>query len=379
MTHPASRSGILVCLAAVVLGLSGCQWQGLNSVSLPGTEGGGPGSFEVKAELPDITNIERNSRVRVGDVTVGNVTNIELQGWHALVTMRLNGDVDLPANATAKVGQTSLLGSLHIELAPPTDNAPEGHLADGAVIPLAASGSFPTTEQTLAAISLLLNGGGLSQLRDITEASAAVLADGGGENLRRLLEQLTTFTGQLNAQTQDIITAADGINALAGNLAANQPVIDKALEVVPKAAEVLAAERDKLAESLDKTGQLAALTNATLGPTKDALVQQLNDLAPILKSLADAGPALTRSFDVLATFPYPREVLKKTQRGDYLNLSLVLDLTLSRLDGAILTGTRFEGKLTEWELQWGRTIGMTPSPYTAANPIVVPYHFVQGS
>ena len=70
--------------------------------------------------MPNVTNIQPNSRVRVGDVTVGNVTKVELQGWHALVTMRLNGDVVLPANATAKVGQTSLLGSLHIELAPPT-------------------------------------------------------------------------------------------------------------------------------------------------------------------------------------------------------------------------------------------------------------------
>ena len=60
--------------------------------------------------MPDVDNIEPNSRVRVGDVNVGNVTKIERQGWHALVTMALNGDVELPANATAKVGQTSLLG-----------------------------------------------------------------------------------------------------------------------------------------------------------------------------------------------------------------------------------------------------------------------------
>ena len=53
----------------------------------------------------------------------GTVTKIEREGWHALVTMRLNSDVDVPANATIKLGQTSLLGSLHIELAPPPDFA----------------------------------------------------------------------------------------------------------------------------------------------------------------------------------------------------------------------------------------------------------------
>ena len=87
--------------------------------------------------MPDVNNIQPNSRVRVADVTVGHVTKIERQGWHALVTMQLNGDVVLPANATAKFGQTSLLGSLHIELAPPTDEPPRGQaaqrLADPAV------------------------------------------------------------------------------------------------------------------------------------------------------------------------------------------------------------------------------------------------------
>ncbi len=89
--------------------------------------------------MPDVDNIEPNSRVRVGDVNVGNVTKIERQGWHALVTMRLNGDVELPANATAKMGQTSLLGSLHIELAPPTDVPPQGRLHDGSLIPLSTA------------------------------------------------------------------------------------------------------------------------------------------------------------------------------------------------------------------------------------------------
>ena len=51
---------------------------------------------------------------------------------------------------------------------------------------------------------------------------------------------------------------------------------------------------------------------------------------------------------------------------------------LSRIDSALFTGTRFEGDLTELELQWGRTIGQLPSPYTAANPLVVPYHSDQG-
>ena len=49
-------------------------------------------------------------------------------------------------------------------------------------------------------------------------------------------------------------------------------------------------------------------------------------------------------------------------RGDYANLTAVIDLTLSRIDAGFFTGTRLEGNLTELEMQWGRTIGQTAQP-----------------
>ena len=165
----------VVAAALVVASLSvlpGCEWRGLNSLSLPGTEGTDDGSYTIQAQLPDVVTIQQNTRVRVGDVNVGNVTKIEVQDWHALVTMRINGDVHLPANSTAKVGQTSLLGSMHIELAPPTGQAPQGQLREGSLIPLANAATYPTTEQTLASVSVLLNGGGLGQLQEINQTFA---------------------------------------------------------------------------------------------------------------------------------------------------------------------------------------------------------------
>ena len=62
-------------------------------------------------------------------------------------------------------------------------------------------------------------------------------------------------------------------------------------------------------------------------------------------------------------------------RGDFANITLVIDLTLSRIDSGLFTGTRWEGNLTELEMQWGRTIGQMPSPHTAGNPLIAPYHF----
>ncbi|OBC12000.1 mammalian cell entry protein [Mycobacterium sp. 852013-50091_SCH5140682] len=368
-----------VAVTALSMLLSGCgAWRGLNSVPMPGTEGDGTGAFTVQAQMPDVNNIQQNSRVRVGDVNVGTVTNIERQGWHALLTMRLNGDVQLPANATATIGQTSLLGSLHIELAPPFGEPAEGRLHEGSLIPLASGGGYPSTEQTLAAVSLLLNGGGIGQIQDITTAFSTAFA--GRENdLKSLIAQLDTFIQNTNAQTDDIIAATDSLNNLVSDFSEQKPVIDKALNTIPDALAVIKDQRSKLADALDQLGKFSALAADSANQTKDALVQELKDLGPVLKSLADSGPALTRSLSFFSVYPFSQDTLSKWFRGDYANLTAIIDLTLSRLDSSFLTGTRWEGDLTELEMQWGRTIGQLPSPYTAGNPLVVPYHLNQGS
>ena len=333
--------------------------------------------------MPDVDNIEPNSRVRLNDVTVGNVTKIERQGWHALVTMELNGDVQLPANATAKLGQTSLLGSLHIELAPPTDVPPQGRLHDGSLIPLSSGSNYPSTEQTLAAISLLLNGGGISHVQDITEAFSTAWT-GREADLRSLIEQLDVFIGYVNDQKGDIIAANESLNNLVGQFAEQKPVVDKALKTIPDALAVLKDQRENLADALAQLGKFSALAADSVNQTKESLVAELKDLGPVLEQLANAGPALTRALSFLPTFPFPKETLQNWIRGDYANLSLIVDLTLSRIDQGLFTGTRFECDLTDLELLWGRTIGQLSSPCTAGNPyipgnpLIVPYHWDQG-
>jgi phospholipid/cholesterol/gamma-HCH transport system substrate-binding protein len=367
--------------ALVVVALSGCgalrDFRGANSFPLPGTEGGGPGHYTIQAQLPDVQNLRQNSRVRVNDVTVGNVTKIDRQGWHALLTMTIDGNVHLPANATATLGQTSLLGSLHIELAPPKNAPPKGQLRDGSLIPLASAGAYPSTEQTLGAVGLVVNGGGLGQAQDIVKALSTAFT-GREQDLRSLIGQLDKFVSYLNDQKDDLIAAADSLNNLVGQLAAQKPVIDEALKMLPHALTVLKDERENLADALGQLGKFGALAADSINKTKTNLVKVVDDLGPVLQAAADSGPSLTRSLDGLVAYPFPKSNVPNWIRGDYANLTGVFDLTLSRLDSSFLTGTFLEGELTELELQWGRTIGQLPSPYTARNPLIVPYHFNQG-
>ena len=341
---------------------------------LPGTEGGGDGSYVIQAQLPDVVTIQQNTRVRVADVNVGNVTKIEVQDWHALVTMRIDGGVHLPANSTAKVGTTSLLGGMHIELASPTDQPPQGELGNGSVIPLSSAGTYPTTEQTLASVSILLNGGGLGQLQEINQAFAKAM-EGREADLRSLLSQLDLFIAQLNEQTDDIITASENLNSLVGQVAANDETVDKALTTIPQALAVLADSRQKIADAVDALGKFSAIATDTVNQTKEVVRGEPSQHGAGAAGVGERRARLTKGLDFLSTYPWVKSTIPNWFRGDFANITLVIDLTLSRLDAGLFTGTRWEGDLTELEMQWGRTIGQMPSPYTAGNPLIAPYRW----
>jgi phospholipid/cholesterol/gamma-HCH transport system substrate-binding protein len=246
------------------------------------------------------------------------------------------------------------------------------------VIPLASASAYPSTEQTLGALSLVLNGGGLGQLQDITQALSTAFA-GRELDLRSLIQQLDKFTAYLNDQKGDIIAALDSFNNLVGQLAEHKPALDKALKTIPDALAVLRDERVKIGDAFDVLGRNAGGPAAdVLEQTKENLLKELGDVGPVAQSLANSGLALTRGLDYLTVPLFSKPPVAKWIRGDYGNLTGVFDLTLSRLDSSFFTGTRWEGNLTELELQWGRTLGVMPSPYTARNPLVAPYHFNQG-
>src|SRR5882762_7046699 len=125
------RKALAITSGAVLL--TGCQFGGLNSLNMPGTAGHGDGSYKITVELPDVATLPQNSPVMIDDVTVGSVSGIEAMQrpdgtFFAAVKLSLDGNVNLPQNSTATVAQTSLLGSQHVELAPPADQSGEGKL-----------------------------------------------------------------------------------------------------------------------------------------------------------------------------------------------------------------------------------------------------------
>jgi phospholipid/cholesterol/gamma-HCH transport system substrate-binding protein len=307
----------------------------------------------------------------VADVFVGTVRYIELKNWVATLTLRIQKGVQLPTNATAKIGQTSLLGSQHVELAvPPTPSAQL--LKDGDTIPLNNSSAYPTTERTLATIATVLHGGGIPNL-DVIQNEVYNMLTGRADQFRDFLGKLDTFVTRLNEQREDITRAIDSTDRLLAYVGPRSEVLDRVLTEIPPLIKHFADTRDLFINAVESTGRLAGEADQTLSAARENLHSDLQLLQRPLKQLGRAAPYVAGALTVALSAPFPIDNVQKVIRGDYINLGGYLDLTLSALDNALLTGTGLSGSLRALEQSWGRDPAtMIPDVRFTTNPNNVP-------
>ncbi len=314
---------------AVAVAATGCGFHGIYSLPLPGAVGNGGHTYTVRVELADVLDLVPYSAVKVNFATVGHVRDIRLVGRHAEVSCQLEDSVLLPANAVARVAQTSLLGEKFVEIEPPRGEAPRGRLANGDVIPLARTDTDATVEEVLGALSLLLNGGGLAQLHTITSELNKALSGHEGA-ARDLLGELTTFIGSLDAQKVQITRAIDGMDHLAATVRSPESALTGALAQMPDALGILADDRSRLTTMLTSLQQLSDVAVRVINGSRDDLLANLRALQPTLAKLAEVGTIIPDTLQVIMTYPTADSV-EHEYFGDYGNLALTVDLSSTSL------------------------------------------------
>ncbi|MBU8810718.1 virulence factor Mce family protein [Mycolicibacterium goodii] len=364
-------------LAAAALVLTSCgQWRGVANVPLPGGPGTESGSMTLYVQMPETLALNANSRVRVRDVFVGRVRKIELINWVPTLTVDIKPGIELPKNTLAKIGQTSLLGSQHVELNPP-ENPSSEMLRNGDTIPLAQSSAYPTIERTLAGISGILTGGGIPNI-EVIQTEVFNILNGRADQIREFLNRLDTFTDELNQQREEITRAIDSTNRLLNIVSQRNETLDRVLTEFPPLIQHFAETRDLFADAVTALGRLSAAADETLSGSNANLHTNLQNLQRPLKQLGRAAPYLVGALKLILTVPFNIDNIPKAIRGDYINVSLKLDLTLSSVDNAFLSGTGLSGMLRALEQAWGRDpatmipdVRFTPNPHDApGGPLV---------
>lgn len=323
------RLAVVALVAAV--GLSGCGLQSIQEVPLPGGASLGDNPYTVTALLSNVVDLVPNASVRTNDVPVGVVREVRLapDGWTAEVTMEVNGDVMLPANAIARLRQTSLLGEKFVELANPAIGAPQGRLQNGAVIPLDRTDVGAQVEEVLGALSLLLNGGGVEKIQTISRELNAALSGNEGQ-IRALLDNLNVFVGTLDQQRADIVRALDSVDRLAATLVTQRAKIANVIDNLQPGLDVLNQQRGLLVGTLQALQRLSVVGTDVINRAGQNTVADLTALQPILGNLVAAGDALPGSLQILLTIPFADNALNVI-KGDYTNIDVTLEISLQAL------------------------------------------------
>ncbi|WNV90913.1 MCE family protein [Umezawaea sp. Da 62-37] len=327
----AARTRIAAAVLASAALLAGCGsggFDGVYTMPLPGGADLGDRPYRVKVRFKDVLDLVPQAGVKVDDVAVGKVEGIDLapDGWTAEVTVAVNGDVVLPANSVAKLRQSALLGEKYVELAKPASGTDQGRLADGNVIPVDRTNRNPEVEEVFGALSLLLNGGGVAQLQNISRELNTAL-EGNEPEIRSLLTNVNTLVTELDGHKAEITRALDGVNRLGGTLNAQQGQIAGVLDDLEPGLKVLSDQRTQLVTLLQSLDELSGVAVDTVDKSKADLVADLKALSPTLQKLAEAGTNLPNAFQLLLTYPFPDAAVDGI-KGDYTNLYADIDLDL---------------------------------------------------
>lgn len=328
-------------MAAVTLLVTGCQFSGMNSLDMPGTTGHGAGSFVITVELPNVSSLPQNSPVKVDDVTVGSVSGVKAMqrndgSFYAAVQLSLARQVDLPANTVVRVAQTSLLGSQHIELAAPDTTPAVGRLSSGTTVPISQAANYPTTEDVLSSLGIVVSKGNLGALQDITDELYAAVVGRAGE-FDGLIPRLAELAAAVDGQTGDIIASLKGLNRVATTLAAGNDKLARTLAALPQALRVLHDNAGNVVDAFAALKRLSQVTARVLTQTKTDLAADLKDTYPVVKAFADSADDIVDSLPYLPTYPLPGTYLDQAVRGDFLNAFVTIDLTLRRLGESLFT------------------------------------------
>lgn len=259
----AAKVGVVMLIALAVLGYFVIR---IEDISLSRSRT----TREIKAVFDDVAGLDDESSVRIAGVRKGHVTDIKVRpDGSAEVTMEVDDDVPLHADATARVANLGLLGEKYIELDPGTGKTPVLSPAETVVIRGSAPATFDDVTDQISSIA--------EDVKAITTSLRAVTA---GPQGQQRLDEIVENVRDITAEVRLLI-------------AANRANVDATLVNTRAITEHLRREIPQLASTLER---VANQLGGTVGENREdvrVIVENLRGLSNDLRTTADNLNAVT--------------------------------------------------------------------------------------
>jgi phospholipid/cholesterol/gamma-HCH transport system substrate-binding protein len=235
----------------------------------------------VTAVFTTVTAIYPGDEVRVSGVKVGTIATIRPEGAHASMTLHVDRDVPIPADAKAVIVAQNLISARYVELTPAYHSSGPT-MPDGATIPAErtaipvewdevktqltrlATDLGPHGEVTTPAASKFINStadalaGNGDKLRQTLAELAGVgrIVAGGSANIVDIIKDLQTFVSALRDSNTQIVEFEDRFATLTSVLNESRSDLDSALSTLSVAVgdvqRFIAGTRDKASEQITR-------------------------------------------------------------------------------------------------------------------------------
>jgi phospholipid/cholesterol/gamma-HCH transport system substrate-binding protein len=292
----------------------------IGAMTLAGCDGSGtPGPRRVTAVFSDVGDLAGGAQVQLADVPVGSVSSISLDGDQARVTMELSRTARIPANVTAALDRTTILGDQFINIeVPKNEVGPAGahvaQLANGAVI--RHTTIVPDVEQLVASGAQVFGAVSTTQLEQIIAAGGEGFA-GQAASLKTLLTDFSTVATGYAQHTSEITSAVDGLNQLTSTLAPSSSANADALTTLSKTVAILAQQSNQFETLLQAIDNLSVQGRGILETYYPQIVTQLQTLQAVSSQLSQNQGDLAGILDEL---PANNSALPSSVRGGFLQL-----------------------------------------------------------
>lgn len=283
-----------------------------SSLGLCACGSGGSGQIDTEATFSDVSSLTTGASVQLADIDVGSVTGIHLRHDQALVTMAIDRSARVPANVTAELVQTTVLGQYVVAL------VPTGH---GTALlhdhqPITRSTVVPGIQQLVQSgteVFAAVNGSELSQLIDNTAQGL----NGQGGRLRTLLDDFGTVLAGYASQTHQITTLIDRLDQFAGTLAPDAGANAQAVSNLARTTSTLAEQSNQFVGLLQSLDALATQGRSILATGLPDIETNIDAIAAVAHQLDQHQQQLA---SLLQEVPVANQSLASATYHNYLQV-----------------------------------------------------------
>jgi phospholipid/cholesterol/gamma-HCH transport system substrate-binding protein len=264
----------------------------------------------VTVYLGDSAGLFVGNDVGVLGVPIGKVTDIEPEGDRVKVTMEIDADRAVPADAGAVVVARSVATDRYVELTPVYDGG--ARLADGAEIDVDRTASPVDFDEVLETINDFATGiaGSKKTTRAVMKLidSGAAALKGNGELFNRSTRELAQAISTMSGQRKDFAETIVSLDVLVGTIAENDQTVRTFVDQVADASSLLADERGNFRKALRALDRAVTVVAQFAVDNRDEVVDSFENTTKVFRTMLSKREALN---EILRVMPVALENLMR--------------------------------------------------------------------